>query len=102
MLLRRRDSREPTLIDLANVVEDEMTLVSNPLYSREAVSQYFEKGPTRQGQRGDRRKLHTMATKTDNSSKVHTSEIKRAMKGPVQYVVKSMILKTASITCNKH
>ena len=68
LLLRRRDSREPTLIDLANFVEDEMTLVNDPLYSREAVSQYLEKGPTRQGQRGDRRKFHTMATKTDNSS----------------------------------
>ena len=68
LLLRRRDSREPTLIDLANFVEDEMTLVNDPLYSREAVSQYLEKGPTRQGQRGDRRKFHTMATKTNNSS----------------------------------
>ena len=50
LLLRRNDSREPTLIDLANFVEDEMTLVNDPLYSREAVSQYLEKGPTRQGQ----------------------------------------------------
>ena len=47
LLLRRRDSREPTLIDFANFVEDEMTLVNDPLYSREAVSQYLEKGPTR-------------------------------------------------------
>ena len=62
------NSREPILIDLANFVEDEMTLVSDPLYSREAVSQYCEKGPTRQGHRGDRRKFHAMATKTDNSS----------------------------------
>ena len=68
LLLRRMDSREPTPIDLANFVEDEMTLVNDPLYSREAVSQYVEKGPTRQGHRGDRRKFHAMATKTDNSS----------------------------------
>ena len=68
LLLRRRDSREPTLIDLANFVEDEMTLVNDPLYSREAVRQYLEKGPTRQAHRGDRRKFHTMATKTDNST----------------------------------
>ena len=70
LLLRRMDSREPTLIDLANFVEDEMTLVNDPLYSREAVSQYLEKGPARQGHRGDRRKFHAMATKTDNSSEV--------------------------------
>ena len=67
-MLRRRDSRELTLINLANFVEDEMTLVNNPLHSREPVSQYPDKGPTREGQRGDTRKFHTMATKADNSS----------------------------------
>ena len=81
LLLRRKDSREPTLIDLANFVEDEVTLVNDPLYSREAVSQYVEKGPTRQGQRGDRRKFHTMATKTDSSSENTQKGNKRAMKG---------------------
>ena len=35
--LRRRDSREITLIDLAKFVEDEMTLVNGPPYYREAV-----------------------------------------------------------------
>ena len=70
LLLRRMDSRGPTLMGLANFVEDEMKLVNDPLYSREAVSQYLGKRPTRQGQRGDRRKFHTMATKTDNSSEV--------------------------------
>ena len=52
LLLRRRDSRELTLIDLANFVEDEMTLVNDSLYSREAISQYLVQGPTREGQRG--------------------------------------------------
>ena len=68
LLLRGMDSREPTLIDLANFVEDEMTLVNDPLYSRETVSQYLEKGPTRQVHRGARRKFYTMATKIDHSS----------------------------------
>ena len=40
--MRRMHSREPQLFDLANFVEDEMTLVSDPLYSRDAVSQYIE------------------------------------------------------------
>ena len=70
LLLRRMDSRQRTLIDLSNFVEDEMTLVNDPLSSREAGSQYLEKGPTRQVHRGDRRKFHAMATKTDNSSEV--------------------------------
>ena len=63
------NSREPTLIDFANFVEDEMTLVNDPRYSRKTVSQYLEKGPTRKRHRGDRRKFHAMTTKTDNSSK---------------------------------
>ena len=62
LLLRRRDSREPTLIDLNNFAEDQMTLVNDPLYSREAVCQYLEKGPTRPGHRGHKRKFHTMTT----------------------------------------
>ena len=44
--MRRMRSREPPLFDLANFVEDEMTLVSDPLYSRDAVSQYVEKNQT--------------------------------------------------------
>ena len=35
--------REPRLIDLTNFIEDEMALVNNPLFSREAVDQYEEK-----------------------------------------------------------
>ena len=41
--MRRKHSREPQLFDLTNFVEDEMTLASDPLYSRDAVSQYIEK-----------------------------------------------------------
>ena len=41
--MRRMHSREPQLFHLANFVEEEMTLVSDPLYSRDAVSQYVEK-----------------------------------------------------------
>ena len=79
-MLRRRDSREPTLIDLSNFVEDEMTLVNDQIFSREAVSQYYEKGPKRQDHRVDRRKFHAMATKIDNSSEVKKREMKHVMK----------------------
>ena len=67
-LLRRKDSREATLIDLANFAEDEMTLGNDSFYSTEAISQYLEKGPTRQGHRGDRGNFHAVATKTEYSS----------------------------------
>ena len=73
LLLRRRDSREPTLIDLSNFVEDEMTLVNYPLYSRKASIPHPEKGPTRQS----RTKFHTMATKIDNSSESTQKENKK-------------------------
>ena len=96
------NSREPTLIDFANFVEDEMTLVNDPRYSRKTVSQYLEKGPTRKRHRGDRRKFHAMTTKTDNSSKDLQKEIKRVVEEPAQCVGKGMISRTASITCNRH
>ena len=35
--------REPRLTDLTNFTEDEMVLVKNILFSREAVGQYEEK-----------------------------------------------------------
>ena len=37
--LRRKHSKEPQLIDITNLVEDEMTLV----YSRDAVRQYVDR-----------------------------------------------------------
>ena len=54
-------------------------LVNDPLYSRKAVSQYLEKRPTRQYHRGDRRKFHTMVTKTYNSSARTQKKAKPAM-----------------------
>ena len=41
--IRRMHSREPQLFDLPNFIEDEMTLASDPLYSRDVVSQYIDK-----------------------------------------------------------
>ena len=40
--------REPGLIDLTNFIEDEMVLVNDPLFSREAVGQYEEKSADQQ------------------------------------------------------
>ena len=65
---RRWHSKKPTLVDLANFIENEVTLIYNPLYSSEAVTKYFEKRPTKQSQRGDRRQFHKMANKSHNLS----------------------------------
>ena len=43
--LRRKYSKQLQLIGLANVFEDEITLVNDPLYSRDAVSQYVDRAP---------------------------------------------------------
>ena len=41
--IRKVQMQEPGLIDLTNFIEDEMVLVNDPLFSREAVDQYEEK-----------------------------------------------------------
>ena len=64
--LRRKYSKEPQLIDLTNVVEGEMTLVNDPLYSRDAVSQYVERVP-RYSEKRERKRFNAMATVGDNS-----------------------------------
>ena len=41
--IRKNQAREHGLLDLTNSIEDEMTLVNDPLFSREAVRQYQDK-----------------------------------------------------------
>ena len=61
--------REPRLIDLTNFIEDEMALVNNPLFSREAVDQHEEK-PLKQSSRSTKHKFLTHVIKeTGNSGK---------------------------------
>ena len=43
--IRRTETREPGLLDLTNLIEDEMILVNDPLFSRQVVGQYDEKPP---------------------------------------------------------
>ena len=89
--LRRKYSKEPQLIDLTNFVEDEMTLVNDPLYSRNAVSQYVNRAP-RYSEKRERKKLNAMETITDNSCYVsHDKSNKVASKVEVC----PMILKIA-------
>ena len=52
--------REPGLIDLTNFIEDEMVLVNDPLFSREAVGQYGEK-PLKQKSRSTKYKFQTLS-----------------------------------------
>ena len=60
--LRRKHSKEPQLIDITNLVEDEMTLV----YSRDAVRQYVDRAH-RHSEKRERKRFNVMATVADNS-----------------------------------
>ena len=91
LLLRRRDSREATLIDLANFVDNEVTLVNDSLYSREAVSQYLEKGQQGKVIEEIGENFIQWPPRQTIHQKVHKREIKQAVKGPTQCAVKSMI-----------
>ena len=59
--------REPGLIDLTNFIEDEMVLVNDPPFSREAVGQYEEK-PLKQHSRSTRHKFQTHVIKEAEDS----------------------------------
>ena len=43
MSIRRRYSREPDFANLIHFVEDEATLMKDPLFSKEALSEYIDK-----------------------------------------------------------
>ena len=58
--IRKVQMREPGLINLTN--EDEMNLVNDPLFSREAVGQYEEK-PLKQQSRSTKHKFQTYVIK---------------------------------------
>ena len=53
---------EPGLTDLTNFIQDEMVLVNNPLFSREAVGQYEEKS-LKQQSRSTKHKFQTHVIK---------------------------------------
>ena len=62
--IRRTKTSEPGLLDLTNFIEDEMILVNDPLFSREAVGQYDEK-PPRPQKFQKHQKIHTYAITKD-------------------------------------
>ena len=59
--------RELGLIDLTNFTEDEMVLVNDPLFSREAVGQYEEK-PFKQQSKSTKYKFQTHVIKEAGDS----------------------------------
>ena len=65
--IRKVQMRELGLIDLTNFTEDEMVLVNDPLFSREAVGQYEEK-PLKQQSRSTKYKFQTHVIKEAEDS----------------------------------
>ena len=62
--IRRTEKRKPGLLDLTNFIENEIILVNNPLFSRQAVGQYNEK-PPRPHKYQKHQKIYTYAITKD-------------------------------------
>ena len=85
--IRKNETREPGFLDLTNFSKDEMVLVIDPLYSREAVGQYEDK-----------------PVKPHKPKKIQSYAIKETIKEKLQsaqYVKASMILRSAQQFWNK-
>ena len=85
--IRKNETREPGFLDLTNFTKDEMVLVIDPLYSREAVGQYEDK-----------------PVKPHKPKKIQSYAIKETIKEKLQsaqYVKASMILRSAQQFWNK-
>ena len=61
--LRRSDERESELVDLIEMVDEETILVNDPLFSREAISQYVNK-PDKFNQQDKRKNVKSYLTET--------------------------------------
>ena len=79
--IRKNQTRQPGLLDLTNFTKDEMALVIDPLYSREAVGQYEDK-PLKPHKP---KKMQSYAIKETRKEKLQSA----------QYVKASMILRSA-------
>ena len=63
---KRKYSKESQPIELVNFVDNEMTLVSCLLYSRDVVSHYVKRA-LRYSKNSERKRFNAIATVTDNS-----------------------------------
>ena len=61
--LKRSDERESELVDLIEMVDEETILVNDPLFSREAISQYVNK-PDKFNQQDKRKNVKSYLTET--------------------------------------
>ena len=61
MRIRRSETREPELLDLTNFIEDEMILVNDPLFSREAVVSMMKRPQDLRSLRSTRRFTHMLS-----------------------------------------
>ena len=88
--IRKSQAREPGLLDLTNFIEDKMTLVNYPLFSREAIRQYEDEplNPLKP------KKHQVMLSRRHQETREEKLQ-------SVQYVKIYMILRSAQQFCNK-
>ena len=60
-MLRRRQIREPDLIDFIELAKDETLLVNEPLFSKLAINQYCER-PLKGSQQNPKHKRNKLTT----------------------------------------
>ena len=60
-MLRRRQIREPDLVDFIKLAKDETLLVNEPLFSKSAIDQYCE-GPSKDLQQNPKYKRNKLTT----------------------------------------
>ena len=84
--IRKNQTREPGLVDLTNFVEDEINVVSDPLFSREAVRQYEDNYSNLINQR----KYRVMVSRRHQGTRIEKLQ-------SAQYVKVSMILRSAKL-----
>ena len=73
--IRKTETREPGLLDLTHFIEDEMILVNDLLFSREAAGQYDQKTPRPQ-KIHKHQSIHTYAITKDAADKREVTQAK--------------------------
>ena len=73
--IRKTETREPGLLDLTNFIEDEMILVNDLLFSREAAGQYDQKTPRPQ-KIHKHQSIHTYTITKDAADKREVTQAK--------------------------
>ena len=72
--IRRRQMREPDLVDFIELVKDETFLVNDPIFSKSAIDQYCEK-PSKGSQQNPKHKRSKLTTYVNMADSCKTADL---------------------------